>query len=49
MAARRAIMHDESSAETLLIRENILCIPVIKICRVEEGEERYSISCGRGR
>jgi hypothetical protein len=26
MAASNAIMHDESRAETLLIRENMLCI-----------------------
>lgn len=30
MAAKSAIMQDESSAETLLIRENILCIYAVQ-------------------
>ncbi len=45
MAARSPIIHDESNAETLLIRENILCIVVVKewLLFVKDVEECYRI------
>lgn len=44
IAASSAIMHDESSAETLLIRENMLCMYGLRVltCCAEE-EEDYSV------
>lgn len=44
IAASKAIIHDESSAETLLMREKILCIPssVALLRDVESLKERPS-------